>query len=90
VQAHAGVQVAIECVFEAGYDGFWLHRRLAQAGIESRVMDPAARRSGERSPRAAPVRLSTSSSISRSAAKPIMSRRMSASDSEVLSGMWWK
>ena len=42
VQAHAGVQVAIECVFEAGYDGFWLHRRLAQAGIESRVMDPAS------------------------------------------------
>jgi len=42
VQAHADVEVAIECVFEAGYDGFWLHRRLAQAGITSRVMDPAS------------------------------------------------
>src|SRR5512147_1749587 len=34
--------VGIECVFEAGYDGFWLHRRLAQAGIACRVMDPAS------------------------------------------------
>jgi len=42
VQAHVGVEVAIECVFEAGYDGFWLHRRLTQAGIASRVMDPAS------------------------------------------------
>jgi transposase len=42
VQADTGVEVAIECVFEAGYDGFWLHRRLAQAGIASRVMDPAS------------------------------------------------
>ena len=25
------VQVAIECVFEAGYDGFWLHRRLSSS-----------------------------------------------------------
>ena len=33
VQADSGVGVAIECVFEAGYDGFWLQRRLAQAGI---------------------------------------------------------
>lgn len=33
--------VGIECVFEAGYDGFWLQRRLAQAGIACRVMDPA-------------------------------------------------
>ena len=38
----SGVGVAIECVFEAGYDGFWLHRRLAQSGIASRVMDPAS------------------------------------------------
>ena len=33
--------MGIECVFEAGYDGLWLHRRLAQAGIACRVMDPA-------------------------------------------------
>jgi transposase len=42
VQPDSGVEVAIECVFEAGYDGFWLHRLLAQAGIASRVMDPAS------------------------------------------------
>ncbi len=32
----------IECVFEAGYDGFWLQRRLQQVGIACRVMDPAS------------------------------------------------
>ena len=34
--------VDIECVFEAGYDGFWLQRRLQQEGIACRVMDPAS------------------------------------------------
>ena len=34
--------VDIECVFEAGYDGFWLQRRLEQVGIACRVMDPAS------------------------------------------------
>lgn len=41
-QAHVGEVIGVECVFEAGYDGFWLHRRLAQAGIACRVMDPAS------------------------------------------------
>jgi transposase len=40
--ARAAGAVGIECVFEAGYDGFWLRRRLAQAGIACRVMDPAS------------------------------------------------
>jgi transposase len=34
--------VDIECVFEAGYDGFWLQRYLQQAGLACRVMDPAS------------------------------------------------
>lgn len=34
--------VAVECVFEAGYDGFWLQRRLEHAGIACQVMDPAS------------------------------------------------
>jgi transposase len=34
--------VGLECVFEAGYDGFWLQRRLERAGIACRVMDPAS------------------------------------------------
>lgn len=37
-----GAAVEIECVFEAGYDGFWLQRRLAHVGIACRVMDPAS------------------------------------------------
>ena len=28
--------------YEAGYDGFWLHRRLEAAGIENLVIDPAS------------------------------------------------
>lgn len=28
--------------YEAGYDGFWLHRRLLAAGIENLVIDPAS------------------------------------------------
>jgi transposase len=42
VQTHSGVEVAIECVFEAGYDGFWLYHRLTPVGITCRVMDPAS------------------------------------------------
>lgn len=32
----------IVCCYEAGYDGFWLHRLLRTKGIESHVMDPAS------------------------------------------------
>jgi transposase len=28
--------------YEAGYDGFWLHRLLRTNGIENHVMDPAS------------------------------------------------
>jgi transposase len=41
-EAQLGVGVEIECVFEAGYDGFWLQRRLAKGGIACRVMDPSS------------------------------------------------
>ena len=34
--------VGAECVFEAGYDGFWLERHLRVKGIGCRVMDPAS------------------------------------------------
>jgi hypothetical protein len=37
IQQRAGAPVGIECVFEAGYDGFWLQRRLAQAEIAGRI-----------------------------------------------------
>ena len=37
-----GRPVRVVSVYEAGYDGFWLHRRLRAAGIESRVVDAAS------------------------------------------------
>ena len=33
-----GQRVRVVSVYEAGYDGFWLHRRLTEAGIDSRVI----------------------------------------------------
>lgn len=33
---------AVVSCYEAGYDGFWLHRRLLAAGIENLVIDPAS------------------------------------------------
>jgi transposase len=34
--------VRVVSVYDAGYDGFWLHRRLTAAGIENRVVDAAS------------------------------------------------
>jgi transposase len=35
------VPAVVSC-YEAGYDGFWLHRLLTAAGIANRVFDPAS------------------------------------------------
>lgn len=37
-----GEVVSVCCCYEAGYDGFWLHRRLEQAGIAAFVIDPTS------------------------------------------------
>jgi transposase len=37
-----GAAPAIVSCYEAGYDGFWLHRLLTAAGITSHVFDPAS------------------------------------------------
>jgi len=37
-----GRTVGVVTIQEAGLDGFWLHRRLEAAGIESHVVDPAS------------------------------------------------
>jgi len=37
-----GQAPAVVSCYEAGYDGFWLHRRLLAAGIENLVIDPAS------------------------------------------------
>src|SRR5215218_2673967 len=34
-----GRPVRVACCFEAGYDGFWLHRWLCAQGVENRVLD---------------------------------------------------
>jgi transposase len=33
---------AVICCYEAGYEGFWLHRRLSVLGITVVVIDPAS------------------------------------------------
>jgi transposase len=37
-----GRELAVVSCYEAGYDGFWLHRLLATAGITNFVFDPAS------------------------------------------------
>src|SRR5258708_20272280 len=37
-----GAAPAVVSCYEAGYDGFWLHRLLTAAGIQSHVFDPAS------------------------------------------------
>jgi transposase len=37
-----GSAPAVVSCYEAGYDGFWLHRRLAAAGLTNFVFDPAS------------------------------------------------
>ena len=37
-----GVVPAVKSCYEAGYDGFWLHRRLLAAGITNFVFDPSS------------------------------------------------
>lgn len=37
-----GCEPGVVSCYEAGYDGFWLHRRLTAAGITNLVFDPAS------------------------------------------------
>jgi len=37
-----GRRLRVACCFEAGYDGFWLHRWLGAHGVENRVLDAAS------------------------------------------------
>lgn len=47
-----GVAPRVVSCYEAGYDGFWLHRLLAAAGITNLVFDPASIAVEQRSRRA--------------------------------------
>jgi transposase len=42
VDIRTGHVFPIIVVHEAGMDGFWIHRRLVQEGVESHVVDPAS------------------------------------------------
>ena len=41
-EERTGRPVRVVCCFEAGYDGFWLHRWLCARGVENRVPDAAS------------------------------------------------
>ncbi len=43
--------VRVRCCYEAGYEGFWLHRVLSAAGIESLIVDPSSLKTDRRSRR---------------------------------------
>ena len=47
-----GEAAAVASCYEAGYDGFWLHRVLVAAGIASLVVDPASLKVDRRARRA--------------------------------------
>jgi transposase len=47
-----GAAPKVVCCYEAGYDGFWLHRLLLAAGISNFVFDPASIAVEQRSRRA--------------------------------------
>lgn len=47
-----GYEPPVVSCYEAGYDGFWLHRLLIAAGIKNHVFDPASIRVEQRARRA--------------------------------------
>jgi transposase len=51
-EAALGRPVAIVSCYEAGYDGFWLHRLLTRHGVQSHVFDPASLQVSRRARRA--------------------------------------
>ena len=50
-QARGGA-VRVACCYEAGYDGFWLHRVLEASGVACHVMEPASLQVDRRARRA--------------------------------------
>jgi len=52
-----GAVVAIASCYEAGYDGFWLHRWLREQGVHNEVVDPASIQVNRRARRAKTDRL---------------------------------
>jgi transposase len=58
-----GRAVRMVSCYEAGYDGFWLHRVLVGHGIDSRVIDPASLQVNRRARRAKTDRLDATAMV---------------------------
>ena len=52
-----GLRPRVLCGYEAGYEGFWLARRLARLGVEPLVLDPASLPASRKAKRAKTDRL---------------------------------
>src|SRR6266513_1580387 len=50
-RARRGRALRVMSCYEAGADGFWLHRRLVAAGIENIVIEPSSLRVAQRARR---------------------------------------
>jgi transposase len=59
-RAH-GRPVAVVSCYEAGYDGFWLHRLLEAHGVRNHVLDPASLQVNRRARRAKTDRIDAAS-----------------------------
>jgi transposase len=57
VERRTGVSPRVSCCYEAGRDGFWLHRLLEAHGVTSYVMDPSSLQVDRRARRAKTDRL---------------------------------
>jgi transposase len=57
LERQLGRAVPVVSCYEAGYDGFWLHRWLVACGIDNRVLDPASIQVNRRKRRAKTDRL---------------------------------
>jgi transposase len=60
-QAALGRPVAVVSCYEAGYDGFWLHRLLEAHGVRNHVLDPASLLVNRRARRAKTDRIDAAS-----------------------------
>ncbi len=58
-----GRAVRMVSCYEAGYDGFWLHRVLAGHGIDNRVIDPASLQVDRRARRAKSDRIDATAMV---------------------------
>jgi transposase len=59
-RAHGRPVTVVSC-YEAGYDGFWLHRLLAAHGVRNHVLDPASLQVNRRARRAKTDRIDAAS-----------------------------